>query len=186
MKPATEMRPGMVIQLEGDLYRVIEAEYHAGGGKMHGAVHAKLRKVASAGVTDRRFRQDERFEEVALDRQTMEFLYEEGDQCMFMHPETYEQVGLPKESLAPFLRYLRANQSLQVGFYEGAPVEVIYPASVELQVDTTPEALHLQDSSVLKDATLENGMKVHVPQFIKEGDTVRVEVETGKYLERVR
>lgn len=186
MRSGSEMRAGMVIRLEDELYRVIQAEYHAGGGKMQGAVHAKLRKIRTAGLTERRFRQDEGLEEVSLERQTMEFLYEETDQCVFMHPETYEQVSLPKESLGPFLGFLQPNQSLQVEFCEDQPVEVIYPPSVELRVESTPPALHLHHSSVFKDATLENGMEVQVPQFIKDGDTVRIEVETGKYLERVR
>jgi elongation factor P len=186
MKPATEMRSGMVVRLERDLYRVIAAEYHAGGGKMHGAVHAKLRRLHTEHVTERRFRQDERFEEVELERQNLEFLYEEGDSCVFMHPQTYEQVSLAKENLGAFLRFLQPNQSVQVEFLEGSPVEVICPSSVEVKIETTPEPLHMDNSSVYKDATLENGLEVQVPQFIKSGDTIRIEVETGKYLERVR
>ncbi|MFQ5791181.1 MAG: elongation factor P [Acidobacteriota bacterium] len=187
MKPATEMRSGMVIHLEGDLFRVIEADYHAGGGKMHGAVHAKMRNLRTANVTERRFRQDERFEEVSLERQTMEFLYEDADHCTFMHPETYEQVSLPQQSLGPFLRFLKPNQPVQVEIFEGAPIEVIYPPTVELRVESTPQPVHSQhDSNVYKSATLENGIEVLVPQFIKTGDLVRVDVETGKYVERVK
>jgi elongation factor P len=176
----------MVIRLDGELHRVINAEYHAGGGKMHGAMHAKLRGVRSDRVTERRFRQDERFEEVELEYQTMEFLYEDGDFCVFMHPETYEQVNLPKESLGSFLPYLEPNQSMKVELLDGEPLQVDYPATVELLVESTPEPLHMDDSSVPKDATLSNGMEVQVPQFVKEGDTVRIDVETGKCLERVR
>ncbi|TNF80529.1 MAG: elongation factor P [Acidobacteria bacterium] len=185
MKPASDMRSGMCIRLDGDLFRVMEAEYHAGGGKMHGSVHAKLRNVATGGLTERRFRQDERFEEVELERESMDFLYEEADGCVFMHPETYEQVTLPKESLGAYLPYVQPNQSLQVEFLDGAPVEVKYPASVELVVDTTPDPIHSDDSNVFKVAILKNGMEVQVPQFVKSGDTIRIEVETGKYLERV-
>ena len=166
MKPAAEMRNGMVIRLDGDLYRVIHADYQAGGGKMHGVTHAKLRNIRTAGMTERRFRQDERFEEIELERQIMEFLYLEGDLCVFMHPETYEQMNLPKESLGIFLPFLQPNQSLQVDFFEGEAVDIIYPPSVELHVETTPEPLHIQNSSILKEATLENHMKVQVPQFI--------------------
>ena len=186
MKPAAEMRSGMVIRLDEELYRVIQAEYHAGGGKMHGAMHAKLRGVRSDRVIERRFRQDERFEEVELDHQTMEFLYEDGDFCVFMHPETYEQVNLPKESLGLFLPYLEPNLSLKVELLDGVPLQVSYPATVELRVESTPEPLHMDDSSVPKDATLSNGMQVQVSQFVKEGDTVRIDVETGKFVERVR
>lgn len=185
MKPAADMRTGMVIRLDTELYRVIHADYQAGGGKMHGVTHAKLRSIRTGGVTERRFRQDERFEEIELDRQMMEFLYFEGDFCVFMHPETYEQVNLSKESLGGFAPYLQPNQTLQVDFFEGEAVDIQCPASVELRVESTPEALHIQNSSVLKEATLENGMEVQVPQFIKPGDLVRIDVETGKYHERV-
>ena len=89
------------------------------------------------------------------------------------------------ESLGPFLPYIQPNQSLQVEFLDGAPVEVKYPASVELVVDTTPDPIHSDDSNVFKAAILENGMEAQVPQFVKSGDTIRIEVETGKYLERV-
>ncbi len=153
---------------------------------MHGAVHAKLKSLTSGGLTERRFRPEERFEELELERQTMEYLYDDGDQCILMHPETYEQVALPKASLGPFARYVQPNQQLQVEFLEGAPIEVSYPPSADLEVRSTPEPIHVEDSSLLKDAVLENGLEVQVPQFIKEGDIVRIEVETGKYLERVR
>ncbi len=154
---------------------------------MHGFVHVKLQKLRGGGMTERRFRLEERFEEVELDRQTLEFLYDEADQCIFMHPETYEQVSLPKESLGPFLPFLQPNQQLQVEFLEEEPVKVCYPSSVDLRVESTPDALHhVDDSGIFKNATLENGTEVQVPQFIKVGDTVRIDVETGKYLERVR
>jgi elongation factor P len=186
MKSASEMRAGMVIRLDGELYRVIHAEYHAGGGKMHGAMQAKLRGLRSDRVTERRFRQDERFEEVELEHQTMEFLYEDGDFCVFMHPETFEQVNLPKESLGPYLPYLEPNQSMKVELLDGEPLQVDYPGTVDLRVESTPDPLHMDDSSVPKDATLSNGMQVQVPQFVKGGDTVRIDVETGKCIERVR
>ena len=186
MKPASEMRSGMVVRLDDELFRVIHAEYHAGGGKMHGAVHARLRNVRTGGVTERRFRHDERFEDVDLERQTMEYLYEDGDLCVFMHPETYEQFELPKDSLGPYLPFLQPNDQVQVELFEGSPVVVTWPESADVQVDVTAEPLHIQDSNVLKPATLDNGMEVQVPQFIKSGDTVRIEVETHKYLARVR
>ncbi len=186
MKPASEMRPGMVVRLDDELYRVIHAEYHSGGGQMHGAVHAKLRNVRTGGATERRFRHDERFEDVDLGRQTMEFLYRDAETCGFMHPDTYEQMELPVEALGPFLPFLQPNDSVQVAMFEGSPVEVITPESAEVRVETTAEPLHIQNASFLKEATLEGGIEVHVPQFIKSGDAIRIEVESHKYLARVR
>jgi elongation factor P len=187
MKPATDLRSGMVIRLDGDLHREIHAEYHIGGGKMPGSVHAKLRNLRTSNLTERRLRPEERLEDVSLDRQTMEFLYQDADSCTFMSPLTYEQVSLPKESLGPFVRFLKSNQALQVEFLDGSPVEVVYPPSVELEVESTSDPVHAQhDSNVFKSARLENGMEALVPQFIKTGDRVKIDVESGKYLERVK
>lgn len=116
----------------------------------------------------------------------MEYLYDEGENCIFMHPETYEQVGLPKERLAPFARLIQPNDQVQVDFLEGTPIEVRYPPSVELEFRSTPEPIHLDDSSLFKPAELGNGMEVQVPQFGKQGDIIRIEVSSGQYLERVR
>ncbi len=186
MKPAAEMRSGMFIRLDNQLYRVAQADFQAGGGKMHGVMHAKLRNVRTGGVTEQRFRDNERFEEVDVERQDMEFLYLEGDQCIFMHPETYEQIGVDKERLGAFLPFLQPGQSIQLGSSEGEIIEISSPSSVEIRIETTPDPLHIQNSSVLKEATLENGMEVQVPQFIKPGDLVRIDVETHKYQERIR
>lgn len=187
MKPATEMRGGMIIDVDSELYRVIQSDYHGGVGKLQGVVRAKLRSLRTGHVTEKRFRQDERFVEVALDRETMEFIYEDGDHCTFMHPQSYEQMSISKERLGPFLRFLKPNQSIQIGIFQGSPVEVIYPATVDVLVESTAEPVHAQhDSNVFKTAALENGMEVLVPQFIKTGDIVRIDVDTGKYVERVK
>jgi elongation factor P len=187
MTPASDLRPGMVVRLGGELYRVVSAEYHAGGGKMPGAVHAKLRSLRTTSYAERRFRPEERLEEVELERRPMEFLYEEGGQYTFMDPETFEQVSIPSEALGAFVKFISPNQSLQVGFVDGQPVEVRYPDTVALRVASTAEPMHQQhDTSVYKSATLENGMEVLVPPFIKVGDLVKIEVDTGKYLERVK
>jgi elongation factor P len=187
MKPATDLRAGMVIRLSGETFRVLEAEYHAGGGKMHGAVHARLRRLDSPHFTERRFRPDERFEELPLERRPMQFLYADADDCTFMDPESYEQVTISREAVGPFQPFLAPEQTLQVEFLEGEPVNVIAPADVTLRVEAAPEPLHgHDDSNVFKAATLENGMEVQVPQFIKTGDLVKISVESGKYLERVK
>lgn len=186
MRPATELRAGMVIRLDGDVYRVLHAEYHAGGGQMRGAVHARLQNVHTGSITERRFRQEERLEAVELRRQTMEYLYDDGDLCVFMHPETFEQIELPRARLGPFARFIQPNQRVEVRFLDEAPVEVAYPETVDLKVERTSEAIHTEDSTLLKPAVLENGMEVQVPQFVKPGDMVRIEVATGRYVERLR
>jgi elongation factor P len=187
MKPASDMRAGMIIRYSGVLHRVLGADYHAGGGKLPGVVHARIQNLETAHVTDQRFRPDERFEEVELERRRMEFIYEDSGGYTFMDPETYEQVTLPGEALGAYRPFIQPNETLQVAFIEEAPVDVACPADVTLRVESAPEPLaHQHDSNVMKEVLLENGMEVLAPQFIRTGDLVKIEVESGKYLERVK
>jgi elongation factor P len=187
IRPATDLRAGMAIRLNGELYRVLEARFHAGGGQMKGAVHARLQSLKTGGTTERRLRPEERIEEVELTRQEMEYLYDEGDQCVFMHPVTFDQMLLPRESLGPYAPFLQPNQRLNLEFLDDQPVGLAYPKTVDLKVARTAEPLHTtQDTNVLKEAVLENGMTVLVPQFVRSGDLVRIEVETRKYVDRIR
>jgi len=187
IRTATELRAGMAVRLEGEPFRVLEAKFHAGGGQMKGAVHARLQNLRTHALAERRFRPEERFDEVELARQEMEFLYSDGDQCVFMHPTTFDQVFLPKEALGAFAPFLRPNQRLAVEFLDEMPVGVVRPRTVDLRVARTAEPLHTtQDTNVFKEAELENGASVLVPQFVRTGDLVRVEVETLKYVDRIR
>lgn len=184
---STELRPGQAVRLDGDIYKVVSADYHAGGGKMAGVTHAKLRNLATGAAWERRFRPDERLEEVELERQNMQFLYADSNTSYFMNPQTFEQVGIANERLRAVGRYLQPEMTLPVEFSEGQPVGVVFPAIVELRVETTPPPVHSPGSdTVWKEATLENGVTIRVPPFIAPGELVRVEVETGTYLERAK
>jgi elongation factor P len=116
----------------------------------------------------------------------MEFLYRDVENCTFMNPESFEQVEIPRSSLGPAEKFLQEGMRVPVEFFEGRPISIDFPAVVEARiVDTAPPA-HSQQDSTWKEATLENGVQIHVPLFIAPDEVVRVEVETGKYLERVR
>lgn len=181
-----ELKEAIVLRLEGNLFKVLSAEYHAGGGKMGGVVHARLRNVVTGTLWEHRFRPDEKIDTVELDRLNLEFLYQDGDDFIFMNPENFEQLPVSKHVIGPAERFLKPEMQIPVEFFEGRPVNLIFPSSVELQVTTTAQPVHSQQDNVLKSATLENGMEILVPQFIKSGEFIRVETETGKYLERVR
>lgn len=183
---AGALKEGVILRLEGQLFKVISSEYHAGGGKMGGVTHAKLRNLQTGTFWERRFRPDEKMEDVELDRVSMEYIYPEGDDFYFMNPETFEQIPVPKNVIGTIEKFLRPEMRIPVEFFEGKPVNLIFPEAVELKVSTTAQPIHNQQDNTLKPATLENGMEILVPQFIKPGETVRVQVETGKYLERVR
>ncbi|HEV2385729.1 MAG TPA: elongation factor P [Candidatus Acidoferrales bacterium] len=183
---ASELKPGMAVRLEGQVYKVLEAGFKAGAGQATGVVKTKLRNLSTARFYEPHFRPDERIEELELDRQTMEFLYRDAETCTFMHPETFDQVAIARAVLGPAERFLLEGMRLPVEFFEGRPVSIVYPPSVEMRVADTAPAVHSQQDSTWKEATLENGVQVMVPLFIERGEMVRVEVETASYIERVR
>lgn len=186
MIDASQLRPGMVVKNGQDLLKVIESIYHVGQGKMPGSVHAKLRSVLKGTFKELRFRPEERLEDTALERQEMDFLYSDTDSATFMSPETFEQVSIPLEAIGEALKYLKPEMRVPVEFYEGRPVSIVFPEIVEVKVATTAQPIHQQQDSTFKAATLENEVETLVPQFIKPGEIVRIEVATGKYVDRVR
>lgn len=183
---ASELKPGMAIRLESQMFKVLEAGFKAGAGQATGVVKTKLRDLSTGKLYEPHFRPDERIEELELDLQTMEFLYGESASCTFMDPESFEQVAIAREVIGPAQRFLREGMRLPVEFFEGRPVSLVFPPSVELRVVETAPAAHSQQDSTWKEATLENGVQLLVPLFIDRGEMVRVEVETARYLERVR
>jgi len=183
---AAQLRPGTVLKIGADIFKVFESTYHVGQGKMPGSVHARARHVTKGTLKEFRFRPEERLEETQLVKQEMEFLFADADSVTFMHPESFEQVSIPREAIGKATRFLRPEMKVPVEFYEGQPVSIVFPEIVETKVSATAQPIHQQQDSTFKEATLENGLEILVPQFIKSGETIRVEVATGKYVDRVR
>ena len=113
----------------------------------------------------------------------MQYLYADGGGYTFMNPETYDQVSIPRAVFGPAAPYLKENETLEIEFHQGRPISVKFPPVVELKVVSA--GVGVKGSGTMKEASLENGMPLLVPPFIQEGDLVRVEVETGRYLDRV-
>jgi elongation factor P len=183
---ASDLKTGMILQFEKNLYKVLTTEYHMGGGKMGGLVHGKLKDLRSGLFLDRKFKPDERLDNVELDRKTMEFLYKDADGYYMMDPDSYEQTQLDRSLMETFDPFLQPNMRLPVEFLEREPVNVLFPEWVELEVISTPPSLSSLQDEVYKPATLSNGMEIQVPQFIKVGDGVKVSVAWKKYIERVK
>ena len=183
---ASDLKAGIVLQLEKNLYKILSTEYHMGGGKMGGLVHVKLKDLRSGTFLDRKFKPDERLDIADLDRKTMEYLYKDADGYYVMDPESYDQIQLTRNLLESFDPFLQPNMKLSVEFLEGEPVNVLFPEWVELRVTSTHPSLSSLQDEVSKPATLSNGMQVQVPQFIKTGDLVKVNVASKKYMERVK
>ncbi len=186
MIQASDLKTGTILQIDKTLYKVMATEYHMGGGKMGGLVHVKLKDVRTGVLLEKKFRPDEKLNNVALDRKTMEYLYEDTDGFCMMDPETYEQILLNPNLMETFSPFLRPNMKLSVEFLDEEPVNVLFPEWVELEVTSTPPSLSSLQDEVQKPATLSNGMVIQVPQFIKVGDVVKVNVVSKKYMERAK
>jgi len=165
---------------------VITAEYHAGQGKMGGVTHVRLKNIDTGTLWEHRFRSDEKLEDLPLEKQQMDFLYSDSDNCFFMHPETFEQVSVPKKAIGQAEKFLKPEMRVPVEFFDGQPVSVGFPDIVEARVAETAQPVHTQQDNTWKTARLENGTEIMVPQFIRPGEVIRVDVETGRYVERAK
>jgi len=126
----------------------------------------------------------ERLEDLQVERQNMEFLFRERDNCTVMNPVTFEQVEVPSEMLGLAGEFLPAGTSVPLDFFEGKPIRAVLPDIVEARVARTTPPSHLQQDSAWKEATLENGLVIRVPLFIAPGEDVRIDLRSGRYLER--
>jgi elongation factor P len=184
--PATQLRVGMLINYQNDLYRIM-AVTHVTPGNWRGMVQTKMRSVRSGTQTENRFRSEDKVDRVTLDQQQMEFLYAEGVDFHFMNTETFEQISLDREMLGEVVSYLLPNLRVTVDFYEGRPIGVSLPKTVDLRVtDTAPGLKTATVTNVLKPATTETGLVVPVPNFVDTDDVIRVDTESGAYLSRVK
>ena len=186
MRPASELRARMVIRLEGTLHRVIGADYRGGQGKMGGVMHARLLDLQTGATRERGFRADQPVEDVQIDRMSAQFLYTDGGLSHFMNPETFEQVAIENERLGKAADWLREEMVVPLELFEGEPLDIVFPEIAEARVEETAPPVHQPGADVWKDATLDNGVKVMVPPFIDVGEMIRVQVETGRYVERAR
>jgi elongation factor P len=184
--PATQLRAGMIVKHQNDLFRVMNV-VHITPGNWRGMVQTKLRNLRSGTQLENRFRSEDKVERVSFEQHEMEFLYQSDDQYHFMNTENYEQIMLNSEELGEAVNYLTSNLRVQVEFYEGRPMGVSLPKTVDLTVTHTEPALRgATVTNVLKPATVESGAIVQVPGFVAIGDVIRVDTESGEYLSRAK
>lgn len=184
MISATQLRPGMVIKFNNELYSIFSVN-HRTPGNLRGFVQAKMRSLRSGTMTEHRFSSEDRVERAMLEEIEMEYLYDDGEYFYFMNTETFEQMHLTKEILGDGTAYLIPQLRVKVEFYEGRPMSVELPATVDLTVvETEPGLKGATVSNVTKPAKLETGLVVQVPPFITEGEKIRVNTAEGTYQER--
>ncbi len=183
---ATQLRAGMIIVRNGDLYRVTSV-MHITPGNKRGLVQTKFKNIKTGIGAEHRFRSEDRIEQAILDTRMMQYLYGEGEIHNFMDTETYEQITLTNEQVGDFLSYLLPNQVVEMEFFEGKPIGINPPSVVELEVvETEPVLKGATATSSYKPAKLETGVTIMIPPFIQIGDRVRVDPSEGKYLERAK
>src|SRR3954469_3347079 len=184
MISSTQMRPGMVVKFNNDLFSVFSVA-HRTPGNLRGFVQARMRNLRSGTMIEHRFSSEDKVERAILDEVEMEYLYDDGDNYYFMNTENYEQTHLSKDLLGDATNYLIPQLKVKVEFYEGKPMSVDLPASVEMTVVATEPGMRgATVSNVTKPATMETGLVVQVPPFINEGQKIRVNTAEGTYAER--
>ena len=184
MLAATQLRPGMVIKFNNELHSVFSVN-HRTPGNLRGFVQARMRNLRSGSMTEHRFSSEDRVEKANLEEHEMEYLYDDGEYFYFMNTENYEQMHLTKELLGDATDYLIPQLKVAVEFYEGKPISVELPATVDLKVvETEPGLKGATVSNVGKPATTETGLVVQVPAFINAGEKIRVNTAEGTYQER--
>ena len=183
---ATQLRPGMVLEYNNGLWRVMTIS-HITPGNWRGMVQTKLRNIKTGSQTENRFRSEDRVERVILDQVRMQFLYQEGDDFHFMNTETYDQVSLPRELIEDVAQFLTPNMEVEVEFQESTPLNVSVPKTVNLKVVATdPGVKTAAVTNTLKPAKTETGLVVQVPHFVSEGDVITINTETGEYQSRTK
>ena len=184
--PATQLRPGMIVKHQNDLFRVSNV-VHVTPGNWRGMVQTKLRNLRSGTQVENRFRSEDKVDRITLEQHAMEFLYEADGQYHFMNTENFEQLELDAEALGDGVKFLTPNLRVMVEFYEGKPMGVSLPKTVDVAVThTEPSIKGATVNNVLKPATVETGAVVQVPGFVAIGDVIRVDTESGEYMSRAK
>jgi elongation factor P len=176
----------MVIVFEGKPCKVIEARHHT-PGNLRAMMQTKLRDLRTGSSFEHRFRSADTVERAAMEQHEMEFMYADGSHYHFMNTENYEQTALSDEDLGDMAQWLLPGMKIQAEYYEGSPIGIDLPPSIELTVvSTEPTMKGATVSNVNKPAKLENGVTISVPPFVNEGDRIRVDPVEGRYMERAK
>lgn len=180
-----QLRKGTTFILDGELFKVIDFQHHK-PGRGKAVIRTKIRNLRSGATIDKNFISGDRVEDVRVDRIAVQYLYTDGTFYYFMNNETYEQMLLSAPVLGEATKYLIDNMELNISVYDSEPIDIELPINVDLKVVEAPMAIAGDTATgVTKEVTLESGLKISVPLFVKEGDTIRVDTRTDEYVTRV-
>ncbi len=184
-KSAGDFRNGMTLEIEGNVYQVLEF-MHVKPGKGAAFVRTKLKNIINGGVVEKTFRPTETFEEAYIERKTMQYLYNDGDLYYFMDNETYDQIAVNSDDVGDALKFVKENENVTVSSYQGKVFAIEPPFTVELVVtETEPGFKGNTAQGATKPAIVETGAQVAVPLFVEQGEKIKIDTRTGEYLSRV-
>lgn len=185
MISAGDFRNGITIELDNNIYQIIEFQ-HVKPGKGAAFVRTKLKNVIGGGVVEKTFRPTEKCPQARIDRKDMQYLYSDGDLFNFMDTETYDQIALNKETVGDALKFVKENEMCKICSHNGNVFSVEPPLFVELEItDTEPGFKGDTATGATKPAVVETGASVNVPLFVDRGDKIKIDTRTGEYLSRV-
>jgi elongation factor P len=184
--PATQIRRGMVLVFEGEPCRVVEFRHHT-PGNLRALVQAKLKNLRTGSNFEHRFRAADSIERATMETHELEFMYQGGDTYHFMNTSNYDQIELDDEALGDAAQWMQAGMKIQAEYYNGKPIGIQLPNSMVLEiVETAPVMKTATKTASTKPAKLENGVTVNVPEFVASGERVRVNPNTGEYMDRAK
>ena len=185
MVSAGDFRNGITVEMEGNVYQIIEFQ-HVKPGKGAAFVRTKLKNIINGGVVEKSFRPTEKFPQARIDRKDMQYLYSDGDLFNFMDTETYDQIALNAEAVGDALKFVKENEMVKICSYNGNVFAIEPPLFVELEItDTEPGFKGDTATGATKPAIVETGAKVMVPLFVEQGEKIKIDTRTGEYLSRV-
>jgi elongation factor P len=185
MIDVNELRKGVTFELDGNLYKVVEYS-HNKTGRGNASIKVKARNLKTGANIERAFSSGQSVEDVRLDFHNVSYLYRDGDFYYFMDNETFEQPAIKGEMLGDDALFLKEGMEVKLTFYDGQPLDIELPTSVDLEVTEADMAIRGDTATgVTKKVRTSTGLEVQCPQFVKVGDTIRVDTRTGEYVTRV-
>lgn len=185
MIDVNDLRRGVTIKLDGELYRVLEYQHHK-PGRGNAVIRTKLRNLRTGATIQRTFMSGDRVEDIRVERRVVQYLYNDGDVYYFMDTDSYEQIPVPSAVVGEYASFLVEGMELALMLYQSEPLDLELPASVDMKVIDSEVAIAGDTATgAEKKVTVETGLQVQVPLFVQVGDTIRVDTRTGTYITRV-
>lgn len=185
MIDVNDLRKGVTFEQDGSLYKVLDYHHHK-PGRGNATIRIKAVNLRTGTTLEKTFQSGDRVQDARLDFHNVQYLYRDGDLFYFMDLETYEQPALPKNIVGDYAPYLKENMEIKLTFYEGEPIDIELPTSVDMLVVQADVAVRGDTATgVTKKITTDTGLTVQVPNFVDVGDTIRVDTRTGGYVTRV-